>query len=110
MPGRDLFTFAVLAMTQAAREILEQPRLAADEISGSSPNQANRRIRETLARDLALPLDRFVINLDRYGNTSAASIPPARDKAQRGARINPGERALDPAFGAGLTCGSALIR
>ena len=97
-------------MAGAAREILEQHRLTADQITCVIPHQANRRIIETLSKDLEIPLDRFVINLDRYGNTSAASIPLALDEARRAGRIHAGEITLLLAFGAGLTYGSALIR
>jgi len=82
----------------------------ADENSCVIPHRANRRILETLAEELAIPLERFVIILDRCDETSAASIPVALDEARRGGRIRPGELSLLMAFGAGLTCGSALIR
>jgi 3-oxoacyl-[acyl-carrier-protein] synthase-3 len=110
MKGREVFKSAVRVMAGAAREILEQHRLAADEIACVIPYQANRRIIETLAEELAIPLERFVINLDRYGNTSAASIPLTLNEARRGGRLRPGEVCLLLAFGAGLTYGSTLIR
>ena len=110
MKGREIFKFAVRAMAEAAREILEQHHLAIAQIACVISHQANRRIIETLSGDLGIPLDRFVINLDRYGNTSAASIPLALDEARRAGRFHPGEIALLLAFGAGLTYGSALIR
>jgi 3-oxoacyl-[acyl-carrier-protein] synthase-3 len=110
MKGREIFKFAVRAMAEAAREILEQHHLTVDQVSCVISHQANRRIIETLSDDLGIPLDRFVINLDRYGNTSAASIPLALDEARRAGRLRPGEVTLLLAFGAGLTYGSALIR
>lgn len=110
MKGREVFKSAVRVMTGTAREILEQHRLAADEVTCVIPHQANRRIIETLAKELAIPLDRFVINLDRYGTTSAASILLALDGARRAGRCHSGEICLLLAFGAGLTYGSALIR
>ena len=110
MKGREVFKFAVRAMAEAAREILEQHHLTTDQISCVISHQANRRIIETLSHDLGIPLDRFVINLDRYGNTSSASIPLALDEARRAGRLRPGEITLLLAFGAGLTYGSALIR
>jgi len=110
MKGREVFKHAVRVMAGAAREILEQHRLTADQITCVIPHQANRRIIETLSQNLEIPLDRFVINLDRYGNTSAASIPLALDEARRAGRIHAGEITLLLAFGAGLTYGSALIR
>ena len=110
MKGREVFKFAVRAMAEAAREILEQHHLTIDQVSCVVSHQANRRIIETLSHDLGIPLERFFINLDRYGNTSAASIPLALDEARRAGRFRPGEITLLLAFGAGLTYGSALIR
>ena len=110
MKGREVYKFAVRAMADAAREILEQHRLTVDQIACVVSHQANRRIIETLSTDLGIPMDRFIINLDRFGNTSAASIPLALDEARRAGRFRPGEITLLLAFGAGLTYGSALIR
>jgi 3-oxoacyl-[acyl-carrier-protein] synthase-3 len=110
MKGPEVFKFAVRAMADAAREILEQHHLTIDQVSCVVAHQANRRIIETLSHDLGIPLERFIINLDRYGNTSAASIPLALDEARRAGRLRPGEITLLLAFGAGLTYGSALIR
>jgi 3-oxoacyl-[acyl-carrier-protein] synthase-3 len=97
-------------MEEAARDILEQHGIAANQIDLVIPHQANLRIIESIAQYLELPLDRFFVNLDRYGNTSAASIPIALDEARRAGRIKAGDLTLLVAFGAGLTYGSALIR
>lgn len=110
MKGREIFKIAVREMEDAAREILEQHGLHADQIGCVVPHQANRRIIESIAQYLELPLDRFFINLERYGNTSAASIPLALDEARRSGRIKTGDITLLVAFGAGLTYGSALVR
>ncbi|MEY2880769.1 MAG: hypothetical protein RLZZ15_3149 [Verrucomicrobiota bacterium] len=110
MKGKEVFKLAVRAMDEAAREILEQHRLRADQIALVIPHQANQRIIEAIAEYLELPLDRFFINVDRYGNTSAASIPLALDEARRAGRIRAGDFTLLVAFGAGLTYGSALLR
>jgi len=110
MKGREVFKIAVRAMEQVAREMLEQHHLTADQISCVIPHQANQRIIEMLSKNLSIPLARFFINLDRYGNTSAASIPLALDEARRAGRIRPGEFTLLLSFGAGLTYGSTLIR
>lgn len=110
MKGREVFKVAVREMEDAAREILEQHGIAADQISCVIPHQANLRIIDTIAQYLELPLDRFYVNLDRYGNTSAASIPLAIDEARRTGRIRAGDTTLLVAFGAGLTYGSALVR
>ena len=110
MKGKEVFKYAVRGMEEAARDILEQHGIAANQINLVIPHQANRRIIESIAQYLELPMERFFVNLDRYGNTSAASIPIALDEARRAGRINPGDLTLLVAFGAGLTYGSALIR
>ncbi len=110
MKGKEVFKIAVRAMEEAARDILEQHHLRADQISLVIPHQANLRIIEAISQYLELPMDRFFVNVDRYGNTSAASIPIALDEARRSGRIKPGDVMLLVAFGAGLTYGSALIR
>lgn len=110
MKGKEVFKLAVRVMDEAARDILEQHHLRADQISLVVPHQANLRIIEAISDYLELPMDRFFVNVDRYGNTSAASIPLALDEARRGGRIKPGDLTLLVAFGAGLTYGSALIR
>lgn len=110
MKGKEIFKVAVRAMDEAARDILEQHQLTADHIALVIPHQANFRIIEALSDYLQLPLERFVVNVDRYGNTSAASIPIALDEARRAGRIKPGDLTLLVAFGAGLTYASALIR
>jgi 3-oxoacyl-[acyl-carrier-protein] synthase-3 len=110
MKGKEVFKVAVRAMDEAARDILEQHQMRADQIALVIPHQANLRIIEAISDYLELPMDRFFVNLDRYGNTSAASIPIALDEARRAGRIKPGDLTLMVAFGAGLTYGSALIR
>ena len=110
MKGKEVFKLAVRAMDEAARDILEQHGLSADQIDLVIPHQANLRIIEAIAKYLELPMDRFFVNVDRYGNTSAASIPLALDEAKKSGRIKPGDISLLVAFGAGLTYGSALIR
>ncbi|MEN9633092.1 MAG: hypothetical protein RL077_1496 [Verrucomicrobiota bacterium] len=110
MKGKEVFKLAVRAMDEAARDILEQCHIRPDQISLVIPHQANLRIIEAISEYLELPMDRFVVNVDRYGNTSAASIPIALDEARRSGRIKTGDVTLLVAFGAGLTYGSALIR
>jgi 3-oxoacyl-[acyl-carrier-protein] synthase-3 len=110
MKGKEVFKLAVRAMDDAAREILEQHQIRADQISLVIPHQANLRIIEAISQYLELPMERFFVNVDRYGNTSAASIPIALDEARRAGRIKAGDLTLLVAFGAGLTYGSALIR
>jgi len=110
MKGKELFKLAVRAMAESTREILAKNGLTPDDISLIIPHQANLRIIEAVAKLLQVPLDRFFVNVDRYGNTSAASIPIAIDEARRCGRIRPGDITLLVAFGAGLTYGSALLR
>jgi 3-oxoacyl-[acyl-carrier-protein] synthase-3 len=110
MKGREIFKVAVREMEDAVQEILEQHSLAADQIACVIPHQANLRIIEALAKSLKLPLERFFVNVDRYGNTSAASIPLALDEARKAGRVKHGDTTLLVAFGAGLTYGSALVR
>ncbi|MBW8782354.1 MAG: ketoacyl-ACP synthase III [Verrucomicrobia bacterium] len=110
MKGREIFKIAVREMEEAARDILKQHGLEADRIACVIPHQANLRIIDAISQYLNLPADRFFVNLDRYGNTSAASIPLALDEARRSGRIKAGDTTLLVAFGAGLTYGSALVR
>jgi 3-oxoacyl-[acyl-carrier-protein] synthase-3 len=110
MKGGAVFKTAVRAMEEAARDILEQEGVGANQIALVIPHQANLRIIEAIAQYLELPIERFFINVDRYGNTSAASIPLALDEARHTGRIKPGDIILLVAFGAGLTYGSALVR
>jgi 3-oxoacyl-[acyl-carrier-protein] synthase-3 len=110
MKGKEVFKLAVRGMEEAARDILEQQGIPANHIDLVIPHQANLRIIEAIAQYLELPMDRFFVNVDRYGNTSAASIPLALDEARSAGRIKPGDLTLLVAFGAGLTYGSALIR
>jgi 3-oxoacyl-[acyl-carrier-protein] synthase III len=110
MKGKEVFKLAVRAMDEAARDILEQHQVRADQISLVIPHQANLRIIEAISQYLELPMERFFVNVDRYGNTSAASIPIALDEARRAGRIKSGDLTLLVAFGAGLTYGSTLIR
>ena len=110
MNGREVFKSAVRVMETVAREMMEQHQLTPDKISLVIPHQANIRIIEALAGNLKIPMDKFYVNLDRFGNTSSASIPLALDEARRAGRIKPGDLTLLVAFGAGLTYGATLIR
>ena len=110
MKGKEVFKNAVRVMETVAREMVEQHHLTFDQINLVIPHQANYRIIESLANSLGVPMERVYVNLDRYGNTSAASIPLALDEARRAGRIKPGDYTLLVAFGAGLTYGSTLIR
>lgn len=110
MRGREVFKSAVRVMVQSAKDILNENDLNANDIKCVIPHQANLRIIESLSNRLELPLDKFYLNLDRYGNTSAASIPIALDEAYRSGRFKSGDLILMVAFGAGLTWGASILK
>jgi len=106
MDGKEVFRFATRVMAQATREALEDANIELDNVNWVIPHQANLRIIEAAARGLKMPLDRFVVNLDRYGNTSTASIPIATVEAVEDGRLTPGDKVVFVGFGAGLTWGA----
>jgi 3-oxoacyl-[acyl-carrier-protein] synthase-3 len=110
MAGREVFKAAVRAMAEATDEALRRACVTADQIDLFVPHQANVRIIEATAKHAGIPMDKVMVNLDRYGNTSAASIPLALDQAIREGRVGPGSLLLFVAFGAGFTWGSAVVR
>lgn len=110
MRGKEVFKLAVTAMQDAAVELLEKNGVAPDQVKLLISHQANQRIIDAIAQRMKLPAERVFMNLERYGNTSAASIPIALDEARRAGRIVSGDYVLFVAFGAGLTWASALIR
>ncbi len=110
MNGREVFKFASRIMTQASWEILKRHNLTADDVDLIIPHQANIRIIESACKSMRVPIEKFFINLDRYGNTSSASVPLALDEAYRAGQIQPGQLVLLVAFGAGLTWGAALVK
>ncbi|NJN15996.1 MAG: ketoacyl-ACP synthase III [Oscillochloris sp.] len=110
MNGREIFKHAVREMCNSAQRAVEEAGLTLDDIALVVPHQANVRIIEAVARRLELPMDRFVVNLDRYGNTSAASVPIALSEAAEQGRIPDGAYVLMTAFGGGLTWGSCVVR
>ena len=110
MQGREVFRFAVRKMPAATREVLEKAGLSLDEVALLIPHQANRRIIDAAARALGIPEEAVYVNLDRYGNTSAASIPIALCEAAEEGRIRPGDLVVCVGFGAGLTWGAAAVR
>jgi 3-oxoacyl-[acyl-carrier-protein] synthase III len=110
MAGREVFKAAVLAMAEACDEALERAGVSAGEIDLLIPHQANIRIIEATAKHAGMPMDKVMVNVDRYGNTSSASIPLALDQAIREGRVKPGSLLLLVAFGAGFTWGSTVVR
>ena len=106
MDGKEVFRFATRVMASATQEVLACAGLTLDQIQWIIPHQANIRIIEAAARGLKLPMDRFIVNLERYGNTSTASIPIAMVEALEKGQIKPGEKIVMVGFGAGLTWGA----
>jgi len=110
MKGNETFKVAVKTLEESARETLSANHLSMDDLDLYVPHQANARIIKAVADRLELPMEKVVLNMDRYGNTSAASIPLALDEAVRAARVKDGSLVMIAAFGSGLTWASALIR
>jgi 3-oxoacyl-[acyl-carrier-protein] synthase III len=110
MKGNETFKVAVRTLEEIARETLVANKVTVADLDLYVPHQANMRILTAVADRLGLPLEKVMLNLDRYGNTSAASIPIALDEAVRQGRIKDGSLVMLGAFGAGLTWASALIR
>ena len=108
MDGKAVYRFATRVMAQATTEALEAAGLKPEDARWIIPHQANLRIIESAARGLKLPMDRFIVNLDKYGNTSTASIPIATVEALQKQQINPGDKIVMVGFGAGLTWGALV--
>lgn len=110
MKGNETFKVAVRTLEEIARETLAANQLRVEDLDLYVPHQANVRILQAVMQRLGLPIEKVMMNLDRYGNTSAASIPIALDEAVRAGRIQDGSLVMLGAFGAGLTWASAMIR
>ena len=110
MRGNETFKIAVKTMEEAIREAVAAHGLGIDDIACLVPHQANIRILRAVGQRVGLPLDRIMINVDRYGNTSAASIPLALDEAAKNGTIQEGDLVVMAAFGAGLTWASGVMR
>lgn len=110
MNGKEVFKVAVRSMEEISREALDDAGVSLDEISLIIPHQANLRIITALAERVGIPMSKIMVNLDKYGNTSAASVPVALDEARRQGRVGPGDVVLLNAFGAGFAWGAAVIR
>ncbi len=108
MHGRAVFRFATRVMTEATRHVITQAGLTPDDIALLIPHQANLRIIEYAAKKLGFPMEKVMVNIDRYGNTSTASIPMALVEAIEQGRIKPGDNIVMVGFGAGLTWGAAV--
>ncbi len=110
MKGKEVFRFAVEIMGQAAIEALESVGMTPDQVDLFIPHQANVRIIDAARKRLDLPGEKVFVNVDRYGNTSAASVPLALCEAWQAGRIRPGDIVVTVGFGAGLTWGANVIR
>jgi 3-oxoacyl-[acyl-carrier-protein] synthase-3 len=106
MNGKEVFRFATRVIAQATLEVAAKSAWKLEDISLIIPHQANLRIIEAAARGLKLPMDKFMVNLERYGNTSTASIPIATVEAIQNSRLKPGDKVIFVGFGAGLTWGA----
>jgi 3-oxoacyl-[acyl-carrier-protein] synthase-3 len=110
MRGNETFKMAVRSMEEVCREALDEAGLTPAEVTWLVPHQANQRIISAVGSRLGIPEEHCYLNIDRYGNTSAASIPIALDEAVRGGKIVEGDIVLMTAFGAGLTWAASVVR
>jgi len=110
MNGKEVFKVAVRSMEEISRQALDEAGVSIDQVALVIPHQANHRIIVALAERLGVTMDRVMVNVDKYGNTSAASIPVALDEAKRQGRIKPGDIVLLNAFGAGFAWGAAVVK
>lgn len=109
MKGSDVFKFAVRAFPETVENVLAQGNITADDVDMFIPHQANIRIIESIAKRFKQPLDKFYVNLQRYGNTSGASIPLALDEANKEGKLKKEDKVVMVGFGGGLTYGSILL-
>jgi 3-oxoacyl-[acyl-carrier-protein] synthase-3 len=109
MSGKDVYKQAVTSMMDASYKALEKAGLTVEDIACVIPHQANIRIIEAIAERMKIPIERFFINVDRYGNTSAAAVAIALDEANRSGRLKAGDYILMVVFGGGLTWASTVL-
>src|SRR5204862_6351492 len=109
MTGKEVYKQAVIALVNASRKVLADTGLTAEDIACVIPHQANLRIIEAIADRLKIPIERFYVSLDKYGNTSAAAVAIALDEANRSGRIKRGDHVLMVVFGGGLTWASTAV-
>ena len=110
MNGKETYKYAVTALLTAANAALEGAGLTTDDLACIIPHQANMRIIEAVASRLGVPMERFMVNLDRFGNTSAAAVAIALDEANRSGRMKLGDYVLLIVFGGGVTWASSVIQ
>ncbi len=109
MNGREIFNFATRKVPESINAVLQKANLSPDDIKYIVPHQANSRIVEIIARKMKIPMDRFFMNMDKYGNTSAASIPIALAELSDKGLLREKDKLIITGFGGGLTWGSAII-
>jgi 3-oxoacyl-[acyl-carrier-protein] synthase III len=110
MNGREVYKFAVRALTDSTNEALTHNRMSADSVTHVCAHQANIRILEAVLDRVGIPLSKAWVNIDRYGNTSSASLPITLDEANRAGRLKEGDTVAMMAIGAGMAWGSGLLR
>jgi 3-oxoacyl-[acyl-carrier-protein] synthase-3 len=110
MNGKEIFKVAVRTLTSFAKKALEENGVSVSELDWFVPHQANLRIIEAVAERLKISMEKVLVNVERYGNTSAATVPSALDEGVRGGKIKEGDLVLLDTFGAGLTYGSILLK
>jgi len=109
MQGGEVFKFAVKAMVSAVVKVLKQEKIKMDDVAWVIPHQANIRIIESAAKSLKTPLDKFYVNLNKYGNTSSASIGIALDELNQSGKLKRGQKVILVGFGGGMTSGAVLV-
>jgi 3-oxoacyl-[acyl-carrier-protein] synthase-3 len=108
--GREVYKFAVTRFEELIEDAMRKCELTVDQVNLIVPHQVNQRIIDSAMQKLGLPPEKVFVNIDKYGNTSAASIPIALDEAWRAGKIKPGDVIIFVAFGAGLTWANAVVR
>src|SRR5688572_25134811 len=108
--GREVYKFAVTRFEELIEDAMRKCELTPETVSLIVPHQVNQRIIDSAMQKLGLPMEKAFVNIDKYGNTSAASIPIALDEAWRGGRVKPNDVLVFVAFGAGLTWANAVVR
>lgn len=109
MDGREVFKFATSVIAEAVNKVLSESDISIDDVAYIIPHQANMRIIQYAAKRLGVSMDKFYVNLDKYGNTSSASIPVALNELYKSGELKKGDKIILVGFGGGLTYGSALI-
>jgi len=110
LKGREVYKFAVTKFEELIRDAMQACALSAEQVKLIVPHQVNLRIIDSAMERLNFGPEKVFVNIDRYGNTSSASIPIALDEAIRGGRVGPGDAVIFVAFGGGLTWANAVIR